>query len=239
MVVLIPCEVLDLVEVLWYNIGRGDNMKEIQGLPNYHITEDGKVYSSVRGLRELKTRMNDKGYLDIKLLGKNYRVHRLVAQAFIPNPNSLPQVNHIDGDKLNNYASNLEWCDNARNQQHAWDNSLQPKRHAVNCIFTQEQANAIRAEYLQTDTSQRQLAAKYSVAKTTIADLLNGKYYNLDKIIKPLVKNKSEKRLTQEQADDIRKLFNEQTISYNALGKMYGVDHKTIKKITDGLTYVQ
>ena len=214
-------------------------MKQILNLTNYYITEDGKVFSLVHGQKELKTRVNKTGYEDIKILGKNYKIHRLVADAFIPNPNNLPQVNHIDGNKLNNHSSNLEWCNNSQNQKHAWDNNLQIKRHAVNCLFTQEQADYIRKEYISTNTSQRKLAAKYSVSKTTIQDLLNGKYYNLDKASKPLVKNKSKRLFTQEEANYIRILYNEQGISCSKIAKTFNVDHKTIRKIITYKTYVQ
>lgn len=66
-----------------------------------------------------------KGYYSVDLMknGKRYkfRVHRLVAEAFINNPDNLPQVNHKDEDRLNNIASNLEWCDNTYNSQYPND----------------------------------------------------------------------------------------------------------------------
>ena len=69
-----------------------------------------------------------RGYYSVDLMknGKRYkfRVHRLVAEAFIPNPDNLPQVNHKDEDKVNNEASNLEWCDNTYNSQYPNDLSV-------------------------------------------------------------------------------------------------------------------
>lgn len=74
--------------------------------------------------KPLRPSVDDKGYLKIRLWRSaddfySYRVHRLVAEQFIPNPNQYDQVNHIDGNKANNAVNNLEWCNNSLNQLHA------------------------------------------------------------------------------------------------------------------------
>ena len=205
---------------------------------NYHyITDEGIVKSFYKNnWKILKTRINKDGYEDIKLNGITYKVHRLVAQAFIPNPDNLPQVNHIDGNKKNNKVSNLEWCDNAYNQKHAWDNNLQPIRHSSNCKLSQVQADSIRQEYLN-GSSISELSTFYQVSKTTIKDILNGKHYNLDKDILSVTKEQTKRKLTFEQAEEIRRLYNENHPSYNSLAIAYGVNHKTIKKIIDNKSY--
>ena len=205
---------------------------------NYHyITDEGIVKSFYKNSwKMLKTRINKDGYEDIKLNGVTYKVHRLVAQAFIPNPDNLPQVNHIDGNKKNNKVSNLEWCDNSYNQKHAWDNNLQPIRHASNCKLSQEQADSIRQEYLD-GSSISELSTFYQVSKTTIKDILKGKHYNLDKDIPSVTREQSKRKLTFEQAEEIRRIYNENHPSYNSLAMAYGVNHKTIKKIIDNKSY--
>lgn len=89
--------------------------KEIEGYEGlYEVSNYGSVkslnYNKTRKEKILKPYLNTDGYLNIDINKKQYKVHRLVAQAFIPNPQNLPQVNHKDEDKTNNHSTNLEWC---------------------------------------------------------------------------------------------------------------------------------
>ena len=93
------------------------------GYPNYTITDDGRVFSlnyHKEGYKkELKQRNDIKGYKRVYISShskdKSFLVHRLVALAFIPNTDNLPQVNHKDENKSNNIVENLEWCSNYYN----------------------------------------------------------------------------------------------------------------------------
>lgn len=100
----------------------------IEELNNLYLVSDTGIIKKSKTRKILKTKLNEKGYeiVVIMIKGKKHilRVHRLVAKAFIPNPNNLPQVNHIDGNKLNNCVNNLEWVTNEENYAHAIKNNL-------------------------------------------------------------------------------------------------------------------
>lgn len=85
----------------------------VRNYPMYEVNEDGTVFSKFSH-KILKTNVNNNGYHSVELFNeegsKRKLIHRLVAEAFIPNPNNYPQINHIDEDKSNNSVSNLEWC---------------------------------------------------------------------------------------------------------------------------------
>lgn len=98
-------------------------MKRVKDCENYIVYPDGKLFSIKRGVF-LKGGLDTDGYRQHILCvnGERYckKIHRLVAQAYIPNPHNHPVINHKDGDKLNNNVDNLEWCTISHNTKEAY-----------------------------------------------------------------------------------------------------------------------
>ncbi len=93
------------------------------------VYENGAVFRLVGNTECTPTITDTAGYATVKMPDKNRMVHRLVAEAFIPNPENKPMVNHKDGNKRNNNVSNLEWVTAQENSAHAWSYGLRPRKY--------------------------------------------------------------------------------------------------------------
>lgn len=132
---------------------------------DYDITKDGEIINRHSG-RHVKPQKNGKGYYRVSIGGKLEFVHRLVATKYIPNPDNLPQVNHKDGNKLNNCVDNLEWVTNQQNRDHAVAEKLQIM--GEDCSWsklTYEQVKFIRNH---TELTSPELSKIFNVAASTI-----------------------------------------------------------------------
>lgn len=153
---------------------------KIEGYKNYKITDQGEVINA-NSDHTMKKQINNCGYYRVELsrLGKQkkYFVHRLVAAAYIPNKDNLPQVNHLNGDKLDNRASNLEWCTASQNHKHSYKYLNRP----VTKLFdTNNGATKIKKEDIpwlierKKTTTYRALALELGVHPKYLSPLLRG-----------------------------------------------------------------
>ena len=162
----------------------------------YYITEDGRCYKSITN-KFLKGQVNYKNkYLSYNLTmpdgsKKRCYAHRLVAQAFIPNPQNKKEVNHIDGNKANNYIDNLEWATSSENKQHAIEYELRKFQH----VFCFNKDKELVAEYLSINDAAR--AAQISVSliqqevNKDIKALSGGFYWSYEKQLNKVIEYKN------------------------------------------------
>ena len=169
-------------------------MKDVVGYEDYfQVTKDGRIWSK-RTNKFLKQTVSKTGYYTIstriggrKGTCKCFKVHRLVAEAYIDNPENKPFVNHIDGNKLNNHVSNLEWCTNRENILHALELGLITGDHCKGELnssakLTNNQVKQIREEFKNHTFKNKtefctEYSKKYNIHRSSMFDLLNNKTY--------------------------------------------------------------
>ena len=129
-----------------------ENWRFIEANSDYMVSDHGRILSFKGKSKLIISSITAKGYEYVAIRQKGiyvgYSIHRLVATAFIPNPKRLPQVNHLDGNKLNNHVANLEWCDAYDNVMHAIRTGLRPSSPALSpvpCATTDEAGNILQA----------------------------------------------------------------------------------------------
>lgn len=152
-----------------------ENWKDIIGFEGlYQVSDLGRVKSFYNGKeRILKGRDNSRGYPMVILYNdksKQVSVHRLVAEAFVPNPNNLPQVNHINEDKHDNRADNLEWCDGKYNCNYGTRNERGASAKSKQ-VYQYTKDGSLVSSYPSTNEAERQTGC----ASTKICACCNGK----------------------------------------------------------------
>lgn len=155
-------------------------MVELDFAKDYFVTKNGEIFSSKRGnIKKLSTNVDRKAnnYVRVNIvcsdgIKRKYLVHRLVAHVFIPNPDNLPEVNHKDGNKLNNSVDNLEWVTRKDNIKHAHALKLRDNTGEGNprVILSDQEVLDIYNSCLD-GARVCDLADKYGVSRPTISDI--------------------------------------------------------------------
>ena len=140
-------------------------------LDDYLITESGEVYNKHNN-KKIKLWQNNRGYYCFAVNGKNHLLHRLVANLYIPNPENKPQVNHKNGDKSNNSASNLEWVTIQENHTHASVTGL--LKHGEECKWaklTKDDVDYIRKH---TELNSVEISRLFGISSSNVRVIRRG-----------------------------------------------------------------
>ena len=151
--------------------------KYIKGFPQYVIYTDGRVLN-IKTKKFLKQHNDSCGYKHVTLYRgtkrsrKTFKVHRLVADAFIPNPNNLQEVNHKDENKANNNVWNLEWCTRKYNFEYSAYQHIDAKK----CALSFKEA-LLLPELINRGCSIKLAALLFKTSHITIRKIVAGKRY--------------------------------------------------------------
>lgn len=150
----------------------------------YYITEKGEV---LRNNKKLKPSICSAGYFGVQISQngkvKRFMIHRLVGECFLDNPDNLPEINHKDGNKLNNEYSNLEWVTKSQNKKHAYLLGLMEVKKGMKSSRAKLKdcdIKYIRSHYVKYSREHNipNLAKLFGVSQSTIKDILNRKLWN-------------------------------------------------------------
>lgn len=159
--------------------------KDVVGYEDLFLISNCGELKSKRTGKVLKQHNNRNGYMNVatKVGGRKgkdvcFKIHRLVAEAFIDNPECKPLVNHKDGDKTNNHVDNLEWATAKENCQHAIATGLTVPVAKLSCCKV-DSAEEVKRLYKTGKHTHRTLGVMFDVHHTTIGKILRGEIYVL------------------------------------------------------------
>lgn len=215
----------------------------------FRIIPDTEGMYSVSNLGRIRNNSTDfilnpfitaRGYLQVSIQFTSRKdritidVHKLVIRAFIPRVDGKPWANHIDGNKLNNKSSNLEWCTPTENNEHAVKLGLIASGEGsyMHILLETEVHEIIDA--LKAGDRNITLAKKYNVAPNTIDDIRCNRTWRFIER-QPIIGNGPVKKLTGEDIPVIRSLFG--TLRDCDIAPMFGVATATINQIRRGNTW--
>lgn len=144
----------------------------------WYITKTGKVISRTTYNKnresELLPNKNKRGYLYARTTNGNYQIHRLVAKAYIPNPDNKPCINHKDFDRHNNDINNLEWVTHKGNTRHSRDRmTYYKKNEGSNVKYSNEICRKV-LDLVRKGQTYKNAGAKYNMPYSTVAHLVRG-----------------------------------------------------------------
>lgn len=157
--------------------------KQIENFPGYEVSDLGRVRSyKWTEPRVLKGKQTSYGYIQVTILHKQLYVHRLVAQAFLPNPENKPQVNHLNGIRTDNSIQNLEWCTSSENNLHSYRCLLrtptQGQEHHLAKLSDRDVQEIREKLWMGKRGIGKQLAQEYGVCESRISNIKKGKAWN-------------------------------------------------------------
>lgn len=164
---------IDIEEIYGYQVSNKGRIKALAKNVKY---SDGRLRYYEEKI--LKNSIDTKGYYFIRLYTINnkilqLRVHRLVCQAFLENPENKPCVNHKDGNRLNADLENLEWCTISENNKDAFERGRIPS----NIKLTKEQVLDIREKYNNKNLNQYEIAKIYNIGQPQVSRIINKKHW--------------------------------------------------------------
>lgn len=208
---------------------------------SYMVSELGNVintkhkkniaYSDIQELAQLKT---PGGYRQVCICvnGKVHRkyVHRLVAEAFIPNPNNLPEVNHKSGDKTKNSVDDLEWCTSSENKIHAYQTGLQKVGEKnSHSIYTELAIHRVCALIEENKLSPREISNVTGVNPTVILDIRNkGSWVHISKQYDFTNYTPKQIKYSTEQKELARSMLDSGKYSLKEISDKTGIPYKYV-----------